>query len=158
VITSVKTPGGVVIGVVPVPLDPTKPLGPTKPGYVKPGTNLPLDPTTGKALAGAEQPEILVTPGISYLSREVQKLSAEAPDLEIEFVNDEDIVVSRNGTPKVSLHVRAIDGSPVYYKRDGSFTTDIHGGRLPSGVVLMNDRGIVVDERGHPSDSLQQSQ
>ncbi|MBV4483802.1 hypothetical protein, partial [Pseudomonas khavaziana] len=132
---------GTVIDVIQVPVEPKNPTGPTKPGYVKPGTTLPVDPKQSRFGAG---------PNLSYLYRDAQKFAVEEVGSYIEFVNSEHIAVDRNGIPKVSRQVRAIDGSPVYVKDDGTFTTDVHGGRLPSGVLLMNNRGIVVDEKGHP--------
>ncbi|MEN8518154.1 hypothetical protein, partial [Burkholderia sp. RS02] len=64
------------------------------------------------------------------------------------FVNSEHMVVDRDGHLIRIIHVRTVHGDPVYLKDDGTFTTDSHGGRLPAGVVLLNDRGLEVDERG----------
>ncbi|AKA80549.1 hypothetical protein VO64_0003 [Pseudomonas synxantha] len=144
-VTTVRTADGKEVHVIQVPVDPTKPVSPTnptKPGYVEPSTKLPVDPKKH-----VQQPEL------SYLYREAQILGVEELGSGVEFVNSEHIMVDRNGIPKVSRYVRAVDGSSVYVRDDGTYTTDIHGGSLPSGVVLMDDRGVVVDEKGHSFDT-----
>ncbi|MBV4483936.1 hypothetical protein, partial [Pseudomonas khavaziana] len=57
-LNQIKTPGGKLVDVIQVPVEPTHPDGPKVPGYVKPGTNLPVDPNTGLPAAGTLQTEI----------------------------------------------------------------------------------------------------
>lgn len=66
------------------------------------------------------------------------------------YVNAEDIVVDGYGVALTLLHVHTATGKQVYRRGDGRITTDIHGGRLAHGEVLLNDKGVVLNEYGDP--------
>ncbi|WP_211097533.1 hypothetical protein, partial [Burkholderia sp. LS-044] len=68
----------------------------------------------------------------------------------IDFVNNERMIVDRDGRLKPVPHVRTAQGGAVYRRDDGRLTTDIHGGPLPAGVVLVNEAGMQVDASGRP--------
>ena len=89
-------------------------------------------------------------PNLSSLYGETQKRAHDVLGADIEFVNNDHVVVDRNGNPKAAQHVRTSEGDAVYFKDDGTFTLDVHGAPLGEGVILLNDEGVRVDERGRP--------
>ncbi|AKA86452.1 hypothetical protein VO64_5906 [Pseudomonas synxantha] len=56
----IKTPNGKPVDVIQVPVDPKHPEGPKVPGYVKHGTQLPVDPQTGLPMVSALQKNIKI--------------------------------------------------------------------------------------------------
>lgn len=112
------------------------------------GHGLGVDPKRAQV---AQEGQRTLEPGLAEIDRTalLQRVEAfnginDADD----YVNAEHIVVDRHGVPKPVAHVKTATGEPVYRRDDGMLTTDIHGGRLPAGVVLVNDQGVRVDERG----------
>ncbi|MCA7961291.1 hypothetical protein LGM14_27830, partial [Burkholderia multivorans] len=91
-----------------------------------------------------------VVTDLASLYREAERLAENQTGTDAVFVNSEHMVVDRDGHLIQAPHVRTANGEPVYLKADGAFTTDLHGAPLPAGVVLLNDRGDEVDERGRP--------
>ncbi|EDT37596.1 hypothetical protein BamMEX5DRAFT_6622 [Burkholderia ambifaria MEX-5] len=87
--------------------------------------------------AGRAQPEL------TALYRDTAGGAVYTADADggMDFVNNEHMIVDRDGHLKPIPHVRTAQGGAVYRRDDGQLTTDIHGGPLPAGVVLVNEAG-----------------